>query len=545
MKYEPFEEIIVDPDAKSFSQRFRQMLSQYEKTLKKIQAAMDAWDTGEISADFVRLSRYTEKFSGQLQYLRLNLGRLRAGFMDAFAPIGSLVLPVINRCINRLNSFLHSIQAVFAALADTITGTDSATKSAHKAAKAYKSFGTAARRSLAGFDQITRLNAGSGGSESAVYDPLKPITQGMQQAADKLLQLLAPLLEIDLTPLKTAAAGLWEQVKPLLQQLGSALQWLWLQVLTPFMAWCAEKLLPALMDTFGGGFSAAGSAAKGLMEGLQLLWEALQPAVRFIEGAVLVTLRAWQRVFQSLSQVFAEKGPEIATIFHNIGQVFQRIWAIIGPILTALYGQFQDTFAGMGAVASQVLGAILEGLAGISEFVAGVFIGNWQRAWDGILYSFKGMVNSLIGLLNMMLTRLTASLNGVIRLANSVSFRVPDWVPGLGGETFGFSFKTLTAPQIPYLAQGAVLPANRPFLAMVGDQRHGTNIEAPLATIQQAVATVLEDYTAANMAGHRATVGVLEEILEAVLGIEIGDAVVAAAVQRHQDKMAIVKGAVL
>ena len=49
----------------------------------------------------------------------------------------------------------------------------------------------------------------------------------------------------------------------------------------------------------------------------------------------------------------------------------------------------------------------------------------------------------------------------------------------------------VSAPQIPYLAQGAVLPANRPFLAVVGDQKHGTNIEAPLDTIKQALAEVL------------------------------------------------------
>ena len=47
------------------------------------------------------------------------------------------------------------------------------------------------------------------------------------------------------------------------------------------------------------------------------------------------------------------------------------------------------------------------------------------------------------------------------------------------------------APQIPYLAQGAVIPANREFLAVLGDQKHGTNVEAPLETIKQALAEVM------------------------------------------------------
>ena len=44
---------------------------------------------------------------------------------------------------------------------------------------------------------------------------------------------------------------------------------------------------------------------------------------------------------------------------------------------------------------------------------------------------------------------------------------------------------------IPMLAKGAVIPPNREFLAVLGDQSSGTNVEAPLATIEQAVANVM------------------------------------------------------
>lgn len=58
----------------------------------------------------------------------------------------------------------------------------------------------------------------------------------------------------------------------------------------------------------------------------------------------------------------------------------------------------------------------------------------------------------------------------------------------------GGSFQLLKLPKIPLLAQGAVLPANKPFLAMVGDQKNGTNVEAPLETIKQALAEVMAAY---------------------------------------------------
>ena len=100
----------------------------------------------------------------------------------------------------------------------------------------------------------------------------------------------------------------------------------------------------------------------------------------------------------------------------------------------------------------------------------------------------------------------------------------------------------MNAPQIPYLAQGAVLPANKPFLAVVGDQKHGTNVEAPLATIQQAVAAVMGDQTAAIAAGFATSVEVQREILQAVLGIQIGDDVIGNAMSRYQQKWSVVNG---
>ena len=93
-----------------------------------------------------------------------------------------------------------------------------------------------------------------------------------------------------------------------------------------------------------------------------------------------------------------------------------------------------------------------------------------------------------------------------------------------------------------HLARGAVIPPNAPFLAMLGDQTHGTNIEAPLSTIQEAVAAIMEDYAAATLAGHEATVGVLQQILEAVLGIEIGDEVLGAAANRYNARLSAMRG---
>lgn len=107
--------------------------------------------------------------------------------------------------------------------------------------------------------------------------------------------------------------------------------------------------------------------------------------------------------------------------------------------------------------------------------------------WDGVTTTTKGAVNSIIGFINGMISAVTNGINAVIRALNSIQIDIPSWVPGLGGRHFGINMAELTAPQIPYLAQGAVIPANREFLAVLGDQKHGTNIEAPADLIRSIV----------------------------------------------------------
>ena len=82
-------------------------------------------------------------------------------------------------------------------------------------------------------------------------------------------------------------------------------------------------------------------------------------------------------------------------------------------------------------------------------------------------------------------------LNKAIGAMNNLQFDVPGWVPIVGGNHLGFHIPTLNEISIPRLAQGAVLPPNKEFMAVLGDQKQGTNIETPLATMVEAFNTAL------------------------------------------------------
>ena len=411
-----------------------------------------------------------------------------------------------------------------------------------------------ASRTLASFDKIERLNGGSGSGGSAASVKLEPVndalTPQLQRIVDtiravmeKIQSLIAPLKEIDFTPAAEAFRRLGAAVGSFGISVLTGLETAWHTLLVPLARWGIEAAVPASVDVLTAAFSALSAVFAPVKAGLAALHTALSPVAQFLGDTVVLALRGVESQFGKLAAVFSQNAPQITGIFQNLGEAFRALWEGAAPAFENLRALWVQAMDAMGTAAAGFAGTAIQLLSSLTEFLAGAFTGSWGRAWDGLKGLLKTAVNGIISLLNRLLSGLASGINAVARSLNSLSVTVPDWVPVFGGKHFGFRLPTVTAPRIPYLAQGAVLPANRPFLAMVGDQRHGTNIEAPLATIQEAVALVLRDQTDAIMAGSEATVSVLREILEAVLGISISDAVIAAAVDRSRSRTAVMKGA--
>lgn len=100
---------------------------------------------------------------------------------------------------------------------------------------------------------------------------------------------------------------------------------------------------------------------------------------------------------------------------------------------------------------------------------------------------FKGVANVVIGYLNNILQGIENMVNNAMKSIAALAIIATS----LTGVKVDIPTDKLTIPKIPYLASGAVIPPNAPFMAVLGDQRHGTNIEAPLDTIKQAVREVI------------------------------------------------------
>ncbi len=177
------------------------------------------------------------------------------------------------------------------------------------------------------------------------------------------------------------------------------------------------------------------------------------------------------------------------------------------PIFTWIGNTISGIFHTIVSTVSDVLGGVFDALGGLIDFIVGIFTGDWEQAWNGIKAFFvgiwdaiwgvvKGVINAIIDGLNFLWGGLYGALASIINGVGGIVKGIGDLV----GADWGWEIPS-NPPLIPKLAQGAVIPPNREFLAVLGDQKHGTNIEAPLDTIKQAVAEVLAQVNVGGSGG--------------------------------------------
>lgn len=548
--------------------------------------------------------------------------------------------PLIDALGNALAYIINLLATAMSYLARFISMLTGKSLSAMKtSAKAMNSYGSAAgnaaketekaTRSLAGFDEITRLDApqegtsGGGSSAGPNYDFVDQTGAGFSGLLD-MVKSFWDTFKAALSPSIAAWSAAWEQIKAtalaVWPQIQAAASGLWTNALQPLLTYLAGTFMPGVVNSFSQAFAPiVGGAISTEIQVFAdfFVWACgicTDAINNILRPALEVLLQIWQDMMAGIQNAWNTYGQPImdgvVAAFRNLETIFSTLYyTVVEPILSnlidllqklwnehlkqlwddllLLFGSVQNTIltfwnsvlsplinwliASFGPVFSDVFNAvaglvetdiglmadaidiILVVLRGLLDFLSAVFRGDWGAAWnaiadtalavwDRIKSGIKSAVNGIIGFINGMIQAAVNGLNRVIDAINTLSFDVPDWVPGIGGSTLGFNFGTITAPQIPYLAQGAVIPPNREFMAVLGDQSHGTNVEAPLATIQQAVASVMQDYQDGNLAALEQVVAVLRQILEAVYGIHIGDAVIGQAVARYNSRQAIITG---
>lgn len=284
----------------------------------------------------------------------------------------------------------------------------------------------------------------------------------------------------------------------ILSQLGEIINNNWPLLLAILGAALLPQISTFILSTvLGAVLNALAAFIASVVASIGLWPLLLVAAVSVILAAIIETLRKHGDDIRAGVDKFGET---IADIIRSAGEKVKEIWnglwltvKLIGMQLWEDITQgWNDFWTNIGTALDSAAADIQQGWndawTAVSDFVSDI--------WEGITDTIETAINGIIGLVNGMISAIVDGVNGVIGVLNGFGFDVPEWAQDkLGVERVGFNIDPITAPQIPYLAQGAVIPANHEFLAVLGDQTNGTNIEAPLATIQQALAEVMEAYT--------------------------------------------------
>lgn len=157
------------------------------------------------------------------------------------------------------------------------------------------------------------------------------------------------------------------------------------------------------------------------------------------------------------------------------------------PLITGIKAIVTAVFNNIKQTVGNIIDDIKTIFSGLIKFISGIFSGDFDKAWEGIKDIFKGIWNTIIDLLNGAINIIIKGLNWLIKQMNKISFDVPSWVPYVGGKSIGVNISYISENVLPRLAKGAVIPANDEFLAVLGDQTHGNNIEAPEGLIRKIV----------------------------------------------------------
>lgn len=318
--------------------------------------------------------------------------------------------------------------------------------------------------------------------------------QNWDMAKDKV-QGLIDTIQPAFAAIKTAALNLATAVEetwttyvvPVLDSAKTAIQSLWeivIQFWEGIVYPIIQEIMAVILELWNDSLKPLWDKITDLVQSVIALVQVLcQWVVAIIAAIVQAVLELWNQVLAPLiSWLLATFGPVFKDVFNAIGTVVKTIIKVI----------------------CDKIDMALTALKGIIDFLTGVFKGDWEGAWNAIKQIFFGVFDSLH-------KKAADVLNGIKELVGNVVQGVKDLVGGLGDLGGAIANKvssawnavtsgspaqqSMEAPlaslPVPALARGAVIPPNHRFLAMLGDQTNGTNVEAPLETIQEALAEVL------------------------------------------------------
>lgn len=277
---------------------------------------------------------------------------------------------------------------------------------------------------------------------SGIWEAIKSIVSAVWNAIKSIVSaaigVVSSVISTVLNTIKTIFSTIWNSIKTTVNTVWNAIKSTISTVINTI-----STIISTVLNTIKTTFST--------------IWNSIKTTVTTIINSIKSTI----------STVINAMSTTISTVLNGIKTTFSTVWNSIKTTVTTIINSVKSTI-------STVMGSIQ---TGISTALSSIKT-NWSNMWNnmkttvvnifnGIWSSIKGVINSIIGGIESMANAVIKGINSMIKALNNLSFDVPDWVPEIGGKTFGFNIPTISTISIPRLATGGVV--DQATVAMIGE----------------------------------------------------------------------------
>lgn len=345
----------------------------------------------------------------------------------------------------------------------------------------------------AGFMYLWETNEDFRNNVTAVWEELQGSFSELGGKISDMLNQLMPLISEIASTVLTAFGQIAEAVLPILIQLISELLPVIIGLidqLLPVLTQIIESVLTVLVDVINQLLPLVMQIIEAVLPVLLQLVQAILPIITQIVEAVLpVLIQLINTILPIITQIISAVLPVLVEILNALTPILNMVISLLQPILNLIISLVEpilnlimaaiqpliEIFAtlistilepimpilsAVANVITSVLGAAIQAIQpiiqsltsvfqGLIDFITGVFSGNWSQAWNGIVQVFGGLWDGLVAIVKAPINAVIGLINKAIGALNSVSVTIPDWVPAVGGNTFGINI-----PTIPMLASG-------------------------------------------------------------------------------------------
>lgn len=460
-------------------------MSQAELVTLRYNFALDQLALAQ--GDFVRTS---DSWANQTRILTMQweefMSIIGQTIITVLTPLVKVLNSIVSYMISMANAFNTFVSDVFGGTNSQLKQTQSSAEAISGAigsgaenqdamAAATKNTAKEQKKLLAGFDEINRLTSGESGSSGGPGSAGGGVGGGLATANTVAVEVsgeekVGRLVEVfkdfrqALQPAIDSLHRLHGSLVAIGEKAWAGLKWGWDNILKPLGSWTVNDALPKFLNILSSALDVLNATIGIAAPAVEWLWDRfLGPIAEFAGGNFLSFLDGLHGSLEIIAGLLTGD--------------FDRAAAGAKEAIKSI----GDQFSRAKNLASLFWGYIKEDFAEAAEWLGTHVVAPVSRVFNTFL---NGLISGVEGFINFFIL----GINKIIGAVNSLSFEIPEV---LGGGTIGFSIPTIKDVRLPRLATGAVIPPNREFLAVLGDQSSGTNIEAPLSTIEQALENVL------------------------------------------------------